>query len=61
MAIPMLSTMPTCSYDFVLLDIPEWTERNQREMEKMQRETVILLSPEIRIVTEDESPQSAKD
>ena len=57
----MLSTIPTCSYNFVLLDIPEWTERNQREKEKMQRETETLLSLEISIVTEDESPQSTKD
>lgn len=48
---------PSCSYDFVLLDIPEWTEQNQKEMEKMQQETRILLSPERSIVHEDEYPK----
>jgi len=48
---------PTCSYDFVLLDMPEWTEQNQREMEKVQQETGILLSPEISIMHEDEYPK----
>ena len=52
---------PTCSYDFVLLDMPKWTEQNRREMEKIQQETGILLSPEISIVDEDEYPISAKD
>jgi len=48
---------PACSYDFVLLDMPEWTEQNQREMEKVQQETGILLSPETSIVHEDEYPK----
>lgn len=48
---------PTCSYDFVLLDMPEWTQYNQREMERVQRETGILLNPEISIVHEDEYPK----
>ena len=48
---------PTSSYDFVLLDMPEWTEQNQREMEKVQQETGILLSPEISIMHEDEYPK----
>lgn len=52
---------PACSYDFALLDMPEWTEQNQREMEKVQQETGILLSPEISIVNEDEYPKSVKD
>lgn len=49
------------SYDFVLLDMPEWTEQNQREMEKMQQETGILSSPDISIVHEDEYLKSAND
>jgi len=52
---------PTCSYDFIILDMPEWTERNQREMEKMQQETGIFLSPEISIVNEEEYPKQARD
>lgn len=46
----------TCSYDFALLDMPEWAEQNQREMEKVQEETGILVSPEISVVHEDEYP-----
>lgn len=52
---------PTCSYDFVLLDMPEWTEQNQREMEKVQRETGILLNPIIGIAHEDEYPKFKED
>jgi len=48
---------PTLSYDFVLFDIPEWTEQNQKEIEKMQQKTGILQSPEISIVHEDEYPK----
>jgi len=52
---------PTYSYDFVLLDMPEWTEENQKEMEKIQQETKILLNPVISIAHEEEYPKSAKD
>jgi hypothetical protein len=52
---------PTCSYDFVLLDMPDWTEENQKEMEKVQQETGILLNPVISIAHEDEYPKLAKD
>ncbi len=52
---------PTCSYDFVLLDMPEWTEQNQREMEKVKKETGILLNPMISIAHEDEYPKLEKD
>lgn len=48
---------PNCSYDFVLLDIPEWTEQNQREMERAQRETGIFLNPKESIMHEDEYPK----
>lgn len=52
---------PTYSYDFVLLDMPEWTEENQKEMEKAQKETGILLDPIINIAHEDEYPELPKD
>ncbi|MHC4728122.1 MAG: hypothetical protein ACYS17_12940 [Planctomycetota bacterium] len=51
---------PRCSYDFILLDISLWTEQNQKEMERGQRETGILLNPEISIEHEDEYPEYAK-
>lgn len=48
---------PTCSYDFVLLDMPEWTEQNQSEMKKVQQETGIFLNPQLNIIHEDEYPK----
>lgn len=48
---------PTCSYDFVLLDMPEWTAENQKEMKKIQQESGILLNPIISIAHEDEYPK----
>jgi hypothetical protein len=51
---------PTCSYDFVLLDMPEWTEENQQEMKRIQRETRILVSPITSVAHEDEYPKSEK-
>jgi hypothetical protein len=52
---------PACSYDFVLLDMPEWTAENQKEMKKMQKETGILLNPSIGVVHENEYPKSEED
>lgn len=46
----------TCSYDFVLLDMPNWTKQNQEEMEKAQKELGIFLTPEIKTMHEDEYP-----
>jgi len=48
------------SYDFCLIDLPEWTEENQKQMEKLQQETGILLSPEIGIAHEEEYTRSNK-
>jgi hypothetical protein len=52
---------PTLSYDFVLLDIPEWTEECQKDMEKLQQETGILVNPIIGYAHEDEYPKMSKD
>jgi len=52
---------PTCSYDFVLLHMPEWTEKNQKEMERIQQETGILLNPIVSIAHEDEYPKFKDD
>lgn len=45
-----------CSYDFCLLDIPEWTDENQMSMEKFQEVTGILTDPILGYAKEDEYP-----
>jgi len=52
---------PTTSYDFVLLDKPEWTEENQKNMEKVQQETGILINPTIGYTHFGEYPKLEKD
>lgn len=47
---------PTCSYDFCLMDIPEWTEENQEYIEQLQKDTGILVNPTIAYTQEDEYP-----
>ncbi len=47
---------PECSYDFCLLDIPEWTEGHQQDMEQVQKETGILVSPDVIRIKESEYP-----
>jgi len=47
---------PTCSYDFVLFKVHEWTENDQKVLEKLQAETDILKSPNKFVVHEDEYP-----
>ena len=48
-----------CSYDFCFLDIPVWTEQNQIDIEKLQKETRILLNPIIAYAHEEEYPSTA--
>lgn len=48
---------PTCSYDFFLLDLPEWTEENQKNIERLQRDTGIFVNPIIGYTHEDEYPE----
>ena len=38
---------PTPSYDFYFMYIPEWTEQNQKEMEKLQKDTKIFEDPSV--------------
>ena len=45
------------SYDFCLINIPEWTEKDQRTMEELQQKTKILDSPIVRQTYETEYPQ----
>jgi hypothetical protein len=35
----------TCSYDFVLIDMPVWTSKNQADMEEAQSKSGILTNP----------------
>lgn len=46
-----------CSYDFVLLNSPVWTEENQRNVEKLQKDTGIFVNPIVKQEHEDEYPQ----
>ncbi|MBC8274716.1 MAG: hypothetical protein H8E40_07100 [Chloroflexi bacterium] len=45
-----------CSYDFVFLDLPSWTDEDQKIMEKAQKDTGILLHPEMKERQESEYP-----
>lgn len=49
---------PTCSYDYSLLFLPEWTEENQKEMEKIQKETGLFTNTKAMMVHEDEYPNT---
>ena len=52
-----MKVQPICSYDFYLLDLPEWTEREQNEMVRLQGATGIFRDPKSKSVREDEYPQ----
>jgi len=45
-----------CSYDFVFLDMPSWTKDDQEIMVKAQKDTGILLNPEMKEIQESEYP-----
>jgi hypothetical protein len=45
-----------CSYDFCLLEIPEWTADYQKKMEQLQKETGIFLKIREKHSHEDEYP-----
>lgn len=47
---------PTCSYDFCYLELPEWTNEHQKEMERLQKETGIFSNYTVKQVREDEYP-----
>ncbi len=48
---------PSCSYDFCIVDIPNWGEHEQKEMEKIQKELSIFINPKIMRFHEDEYPK----
>jgi len=47
---------PTCSYDFALFKVHEWTEKDQKLLEELQAKTDILKSPNKLVAHEDEYP-----
>lgn len=47
---------PTCSYDFVLIDKPNWTEEDQKRVEQLQADTGMFVNPTMAEVHEDEYP-----
>lgn len=48
---------PISSYDFVLIDKPDWTEEDQKKIEKLQKETGMFVNPVIGETHEDEYPE----
>jgi len=47
---------PTCSYDYCLIDIPKWDDKNQKDMEEIQKKTGIFTNITKKVVHEDEYP-----
>jgi hypothetical protein len=47
---------PSCSYDFLILKIPEWTVENQLQMDKIQSKFGILVNPDTNYIDEKEYP-----
>lgn len=48
---------PLCSYDFCLIDKPNWTDKDVKEVTKLQSETGIFANLKMEKVFEDEYPQ----
>ena len=48
---------PKCSYDFCFLDIPNWTEKEQKEMEQLQEVTGFFKNPKEVKIHQDEYPE----
>jgi len=47
---------PTCSYDFCLLYLPEWTDEEEKKMKEIQEHTGIFANPDLKKFHEDEYP-----
>lgn len=47
---------PTCSYDFCIMYLPEWTDELQKQSEDIQNKYKIFLNPSIRHIREEEYP-----
>ena len=48
---------PVCSYDFVLIDKPEWTEQDQKKASQLQKDTGMFINYDIVETREDEYPE----
>lgn len=48
---------PTCSYDFVYMYFPEWTEEQQKYTEELQEKTGIFVNSIVKKASEDEYPK----
>jgi hypothetical protein len=51
----------TCSYDFVLFKVHEWTEKDQKVLEELQAKTDIFKNPNKSVIYEDEYPIIDRD
>lgn len=49
---------PTCSYDYCVIDKPEWADGDENRMLKMQEDLELSKNPEISRISEDEYPKS---
>lgn len=47
---------PTCSYDYCLINKPDWTDEDQKKMLEFQDELDLFKNPEIARISEDEYP-----
>ncbi len=52
-----MKIMPTCSYDFVSMDLPELTDDNKEYIKNLQETFSIFINPTIKEAYEDEYPQ----
>ena len=48
-----------CSYDFCLIELPEWTKENQHTMEELQKESGIFTNYTLNHAHEDEYPSKS--
>jgi hypothetical protein len=51
------TTLANRSYDFVFLNMPNWSEADERRMKKIQEDTGIFVSPRQSAYGEDEYPE----
>ena len=52
-----MEIQPVCSYDFCYLYIPNWTKNEQKEMDRIQKETGMLTATNKKSIHEDEYPK----
>ncbi len=48
---------PTCSYDYCVINKPEWTDDDENRMFEIQDELELFKNPEIARISEDEYPK----